>query len=222
MDTHETIKEIKARFRLYMNGTASRSMRREGLAYKLNFGVELPRLREIAACYPADHALAQALWKEDVRECKILAGILQPAETFLPEMADIWIAGMHTPEMAELTCMNLFQRLPYAPEKAFEWMAAEGDYFQLCGYMLMARLLMRGDRLDGRAEDEFLDQALTALQDEAPLPRRAAAAALKKFALQGDENARKAIRLLAPLLRAADPRTASLAEEIKSETEYGR
>lgn len=45
-------------------------MREKGLVYKLNFGVELPRIKGIAAGYEKDHSLAQALWKEDIRECK--------------------------------------------------------------------------------------------------------------------------------------------------------
>ena len=36
----------------------------------------------------------QALWKENIRECKILAGMLQPVETFYPEIADIWVEDM--------------------------------------------------------------------------------------------------------------------------------
>lgn len=51
MDVHETIKDIKGQFRLFMNGVASQSMREKGLDYKLNFGIELPRLKEIAARY---------------------------------------------------------------------------------------------------------------------------------------------------------------------------
>ena len=35
MDVHETIKDIKGQFRLFMNG----------LDYKLNFGIELPRVK---------------------------------------------------------------------------------------------------------------------------------------------------------------------------------
>ena len=73
-DVHETIKEIKAKFRLYMNGVISQSMRDKGMGYKLNFGIEYPRIKEIAAGYQPDHELAQALWKEDIRECKIMAG----------------------------------------------------------------------------------------------------------------------------------------------------
>ena len=70
MDLQETLKNIKTQFRLGMNGAVSKSMRDKGLDYKLNFGVEIPRLKEIAAQYPKDHQLAQALWKENIRECK--------------------------------------------------------------------------------------------------------------------------------------------------------
>ena len=52
--------------------------------------------------------------KEEIRECKILAGMLQPIETFYPEIADIWVENIRNIEIAELTCMNLFQHLPYA------------------------------------------------------------------------------------------------------------
>ena len=207
MDVHETIKDIKGQFRLFMNGVVSQSMREKGLDYKLNFGIELPRLKEIAARYEKNHEVAQALWKENIRECKILAGLLQPVETFYPEIA-------------ELTCMSLFQYLPYASEKAFEWMADEREYFQLCGFMLMARLLMKGNQLTERSEAEFLDQAMVTLQSEGVLPRKAAATALKKFAVQSKENGKKVNRLLAPLTKSDKVEIASLAGEIKLETEY--
>ena len=125
MELTEQLKEIKTQLRLSMNGAVSQSMREKGLVYKLNFGVELPRIKSIAAAYEKDHALAQALWKEDIRECKILAGLLQPVDSFLPEIADIWVENIRNIEIAELTCMNLFQHLPYAPAKSFHWVAAE-------------------------------------------------------------------------------------------------
>lgn len=48
MDLHEQLKEIKTQLRLSMNGAVSQSMREKGLVYKLNFGVELPRIKAIA------------------------------------------------------------------------------------------------------------------------------------------------------------------------------
>ncbi|MBR5194071.1 MAG: DNA alkylation repair protein, partial [Bacteroidaceae bacterium] len=77
METQEKIREIKKQFRLFMNGVVSQSMREKGLDYKLNFGIELPRLKEIAEKFKKNHEVAQALWKENIRECKILAGLLQ-------------------------------------------------------------------------------------------------------------------------------------------------
>ena len=169
---HETIKDIKSKFRLFMNGMVSQSMREKGMEYKLNFGIEYPRIKEIAAGYEPDHELAQALWKENIRECKILAGLLQPADTFYQEIADIWIEGMDYPELAEYTVMNLFQRLPYASEVVFRWMADEREMFQLCGFLLMARLLMKGEKLNERAEAEFLDQLLRVWKEIAVQFRR--------------------------------------------------
>lgn len=220
VDVHETIKDIKSKFRLFMNGVISQSMREKGLGYKLNFGIEFPRIKEIAAAYEPNHEVARALWKENIRECKILAGLLQPVDSFCPEIADIWIEDMHYPELAEYTVMNLFQRLPYASEVVFRWMADDREYFQLCGFLLMARLLMKGQKLNERAEAEFLDQAFTALEGDIVSVQKAAALALCKFALQSKDNARKMSKPLQALLKSEKENVRLLAGEIRLEIEY--
>ena len=217
---HETIKDIKSKFRLFMNGMVSQSMREKGMEYKLNFGIEYPRIKEIAAGYEPDHELAQALWKENIRECKILAGLLQPADTFYPEIADIWIEGMDYPELAEYTVMNLFQRLPYASEVVFRWMADEREMFQLCGFLLMARLLMKGERLNERAEAEFLDQACTAVEGDSGPVQKAASVALRKYAHQSRENKRTVSKQLGIWAKSEKPAVRALAEEIKADLEF--
>ena len=143
MDIKEQLKDIKTQLRLSMNGAVSQSMREKGLLYKLNFGVELPRIKMIAEGYEKNHDLAQALWKENIRECKIMAAMLQPIDTFYPEIADIWVEDIQNIEIAELTCMNLFQHLPYAPAKSLHWIADEQEYVQTCGFLTAARLLDR-------------------------------------------------------------------------------
>lgn len=217
---HETIKDIKSKFRLFMNGMVSQSMREKGMEYKLNFGIEYPRIKEIAAGYEPDHELAQALWKENIRECKILAGLLQPADTFYQEIADIWIEGMDYPELAEYTVMNLFQRLPYASEVVFCWMADEREMFQLCGFLLMARLLMKGEKLNERAEAEFLDQACTAVEGDSGPVQKAASVALRKYAHQSRENKRTVSKQLGIWAKSEKPAVRALAEEIKADLEF--
>lgn len=203
-----------------MNGMVSQSMREKGMEYKLNFGIEYPRIKEIAAGYEPDHELAQALWKENIRECKILAGLLQPADTFDQEIADIWIEGMDYPELAEYTVMNLFQRLPYASEVVFRWMADEREMFQLCGFLLMARLLMKGEKLNERAEAEFLDQACTAVEGDCGPVQKAASVALRKYAHQSRDNKRTVSKQLGIWAKSEKPAVRALAEEIKADLEF--
>lgn len=186
---HQQLKDIKTQLRLSMNGAVSQSMREKGLVYKLNFGVELPRIKSIAARYEKDHTLAQALWKEEIRECKIMAGLLQPADSFLPEIADIWVEDIRNIEIAELTCMNLFQYLPYAPAKSFHWIADEREYVQVCGFLTIARLLVQKGDMNERVENEFLDQAIAAYLSGSYHVRNAAMASIRRFMQHSEENA---------------------------------
>jgi 3-methyladenine DNA glycosylase AlkD len=193
---HDRLKAIKKELRLSMNGPASTAMRERGLQYKVNFGVELPRLKVIAATLEPSHELAQALWKEEIRECKILATMIQPAETFYEDIADIWLSDINNIELVEQATMNLFSRLPYAPSKAFVWIADDRDYVQSCGFLLAARLFGQGYELNRRAIDEFLDQAEITLKGEKYFPKKEARVALMKFAAQNKENEKKVTLLL--------------------------
>ena len=78
----QQIAEIKRKIRLSMNGITSESMESGGIVYKKNFGVAIPRLREIAREYNPDHDLAQRLWMLKIRETMILATLLEEPEKF--------------------------------------------------------------------------------------------------------------------------------------------
>lgn len=195
---HEQLRQIKQWLRSVMNGPVSQSMREKGLNYKVNFGVELPRLSEKAQSLPHTYALAAALWKEDIRECRLLAGMLMPVEHFDGELADVWVEQMRYPEEAECTVLNLFSRLPEASQKAFEWIAREEEMFRLCGWLLMGRLFAKRAVPQGRDVDELLDQLSSELHDAnaAPAVQRAARKALLRFMDLGEEQERLADRIL--------------------------
>ena len=119
-ETQEKLKQIKRSFRLMMNGVASRSMRESGLAYHLNWGVPFTDLQKMAAEYGKDYSLAVELWKEQIRECRIMATLIMPPEEMTPDLVDLWVEQLDTPEMAEMLAFNLLQHLDYAPVLAFE------------------------------------------------------------------------------------------------------
>ena len=214
---HDQLKAIKTQLRLAMNGAVSQSMREKGLVYKLNFGVELPRIKEIAALFPKDHQLAQALWKEEIRECKILATLLQPIESFYPEIADIWVERITTQEIAELASMNLFQHLPYAPQKSLQWMASEEPMTQACGLLTAARLLMKKGDLTERAENELLDQSLTAFVAGPYVVRSAASALLRRYIQSSDAHAFTLCRRIERLKNSSNEAEQQLYQLVEQE-----
>jgi hypothetical protein len=215
----EQLKEMKAQFRFFANGIVSQSMREKGLEYKLNFGVELSRIKAIAAGYEKDHKLAQALWKEDIRESKILAGLLQPIDVFSPEFADMWVEDIRNIEIAGLTCMNVFQYLPYAPAKSFQWIADEREYVQTCGFLLIARILLQKGDMAGRTSDEFLDQAFCAVYSEKYHLRNAAILAIRKFMACSEANAFFVCRLVEGWENSEKERERMFYEVVKEEVE---
>ena len=197
------IKEIKQSFRQMMDGSVAQSMRDKGLNYHLNWGATLPRLKakaeELKANSPRNATLSQreeptaksqydlaiALWKENVRECKILATMLMPPEQMLPGVCDIWMEQIPSQEIAEQAAFNLWQYLPYAPEKAYQWIASDQEYYQLCGFHVLSRLFMNGQEPNERGINEFIDQSLSALQGPYMSVRKAAMQSLQRFAELG-------------------------------------
>lgn len=192
-DINQTVKEIKQSFRQMMDGAVAKSMRDKGMDYKLNWGATLPRLREMAdemvngpwSMVNDRYNLAIALWKENVRECKILATMIMPADVMLPEVTDIWMEQITTQEVAEQAAFNLFQYLPFAPEKAYKWMASDKELYQLCGFHILSRIFMDKREPNERGINEFIDQALAALQGNSLPVRKAAMSAVQRFAELG-------------------------------------
>ena len=112
------------------------------------------------------------------------------------ELAEVWVEQMQYVEEAECTVMHLFSQQPWASSKAFEWIAAEGEMYQLCGYLLLARLFMQGFVPNERDAAEFLDQAATILPHANTKVGRATSKSVIKFMDLGEEQEAAAERML--------------------------
>lgn len=181
-DINEAVREIKRSFRLLMNGVASQSMRQKGVDYKINWGVSLPELQKMAQQYGKNHDLAVALWQENIRECKILATLIMPPEEMDKALAEQWIVEINSQDLAEMACFNLFQHLQHAADLSYKWMNSDREIEQMCGYLILTRLLMKGENPHGSRIDEFMDEVALALNSENMGVRHAALNCVNKFA----------------------------------------
>ena len=199
MTTEENLKKIKQSFRLLMNGITAQSLRDKGLEYHLNWGANLLHLKEMAKPYGKDYDLAIALWKEDIRECKILATLIMPAEKFESDLATLWIEQVRSQEIAELLVMNLLQYVNYASDMAFQLLAEQATLPRLIGFNILSRLFSRNMSPNERDINEFIDQAITALKDESLSLRHAALNSVQRFATLDEMHETIARGALKPL-----------------------
>lgn len=212
------LRSIKQQLRLFMNGAVSTSMRQKGLEYKLNMGVDLPRLKEIASAFQPDAGLASLLWKEDVRECRILATMLYPKEQFEWDLAQVWVDQMPTVEIAQIASQYLFRHLSYARSLSLFWIASDTFYRQLCGLHVLARLLEPGVPLSSDVENEILDQTLSMVLGQDKRLTGAAFAVLRKYIRMGEGNAFTLCRRCDNLLRDDSEEAVMLRSFLQQET----
>lgn len=143
LSVDDDVKKIKRSFRLFMNGVASSSMRDKGLEYKINWGIPVTRLRDMAAQYAPSVALAERLWESDVRECKILATMLMPAERFSEPMALSWLSACNNQEMVEMLVFNLVQNMPGVETFVVSLLHSDEPNASLAALHLVSRLVAR-------------------------------------------------------------------------------
>lgn len=215
-----TIQQIRQRLRLAMDGAVSASMRAKGVNYKLNFGVTLPRLKEIAADFIPNVSLAQELWKQDVRELKILATMLYPKDLFTPQQASEWVSEIRHIEIAEQFCANLMQDLPFAPACAADWIQDTSDYISITGYILYSRLFMKRINLTPTETTSFLHTALILLRQPYSYPQQTALTALKRYGRQNKKQAGEVLNTFDEFRQASQPEKQEIYNDLKFEFEY--
>lgn len=197
----EQLRTIKQSLRSMMNGVASKKMREAGITYKVNYGVELPRLQEFSREFTPDCELAAKLWEEDIRECRLLAAMLMPHENFHEDLAEQWTEQMRFPEEADCAVFHLIGSQPYASDMAFKCMADEKPLKRYVGYQLMNRLLMQGMKPTSRDGQEILDNIATDLQGTNSYVSRAASNVLSRYMDCGIGEERMAQAMLKRLSR---------------------
>lgn len=163
MNIKEVELDIKKELRASMNGVLSARMREAGMPFKLIFGVELPRLQNIAGEFPLDFDLANQLWQENIRETKLLAIMLMPPEDFTSEIANTWAEKMVTAEEAQVLAMVLLSKTKQAKEICKAWIEKGNTLQANCACLCLRHLLMQGEDL--RAEEQVFNRYKEKVQD---------------------------------------------------------
>ncbi len=115
-------------------------MVRFGINPENTLGISVAELRKLAKGIGKDHTLALELWDSGLHEGRILAAIIDEPEKVTAQQMEHWVAGFDSWDVCDQACTRLFDRTPYAFEKAVEWSHRDEEFVKRAGFALMAGL----------------------------------------------------------------------------------
>lgn len=136
MDKSEVLTWLKRRgTRRNVEGLA-----RYGIQARRPLGVPMGTLKSLSKRLGKDHALAADLWKSGWYEARLLAALVDDPQLVTRRQMDAWAAGFENWGDCDTVCFTLFDRAPFAWEKARQWATSPREFVKRAAFALMASL----------------------------------------------------------------------------------
>jgi 3-methyladenine DNA glycosylase AlkD len=177
---------------------AVEGMARYGIRSSTSFGVSVPKLRKLAREIGRDHSLAQNLWATGLHDARLLATMVDDPNQVTVGQMERWVHDFDSWDVVDGCCGNLFDKTPYAVEKAKEWCKREKEYEKRAGFVLMAELAVHDKDVKDKVFLDFLPSLVEGSSDKRNFVKKAVNWALRQI---GKRNTRLNKRAISTTVR---------------------
>ena len=173
-DVVRTLERMGDRLRL-------EGMARFGIDTGRAVGVTVTELRRFARDLGHDHELAGALWASGVHEARLLASLVDEPALVSEAQMEAWVADLDSWDVCDGVCGNLFDRTPFALDKAVEWSSREPEFEKRAAFALMASAVVHRKDLPDAAFASLLPVIRAQATDERNYVKKAVSWALRQI-----------------------------------------
>jgi 3-methyladenine DNA glycosylase AlkD len=168
-------------------GDSSRveGMARYGIRTDDAVGVTVTELRRLARGLRPDHELAGALWTSGVHEARVLASLVDDPALVTEAQMDAWVRVLDSWDVCDAVCGNLFDRTPFALDKAVEWAGREPEFERRAGFATMAWAAVHRKDLPDRTFAALLPTIRASSTDDRTYVKKAVSWALRQIGKRG-------------------------------------
>jgi 3-methyladenine DNA glycosylase AlkD len=117
-------------------------MARYGIRARRVFGVSMGTMLTFRKRLGANHELSLALWETGWYEARLVAALVGDPTRVTRRQMNAWAAGFETWADCDTVCFHLFDKTPFAWEKARQWSTARGEFVKRAAFALMASLAL--------------------------------------------------------------------------------
>ncbi len=168
-------------------------MARYGISTRNRLGVSMPELRALGKAIGKDHRLALRLWDSGIPDARILASLVDRPEEVTREQMDAWVRGIDSWDVCDQVCLNLFDKTPFAPQKAAQWAKRREEFVKRAAFSLIACLAWHDKKAPDTRFLEFLPLIRAAATDDRNLVKKAVSWALRHIGKRNRELNRAAL-----------------------------
>lgn len=202
-----TARKIVAELKAQANPANVAGMARYGIRVENALGLSAPLLRGMAKRIGRDHSLARDLWATGIHEARILAALVDDPALVTAVQLERWAKDFDSWDVCDAVCGSLFDKTPFAREKAVAWSARPEEFVKRAGFVLMASLAVHDKKAPGKLFKTFLPLIEREAADERNFVKKAVNWALRQIGKRDRALNRDAIAA-AKRIRKIDSRSA--------------
>jgi 3-methyladenine DNA glycosylase AlkD len=117
-------------------------MARYGIVARHAVGVPMATLQTLSKSLGRNHALAIALWNSGCYEARLLASMVGEPERVTRAEMNAWAESFENWADCDTVCFKLWDRSPFAWEKARQWSKSPREFVKRGSFVLMACLAL--------------------------------------------------------------------------------
>ena len=213
MELQEIITDLEAR----RDPAGLEGMARFGIATEGAYGVRIPELRRIARRIGHRHDLACDLWAIPARETRILAGMVDEPHLVTERQMEQWVEQFADWELCDQSCMNLFEKTPFAWQKTEQWAQREAEFVRRAGFVLMARLAVSDKPAEDQCFEAFFPLILQYAKDNRNYVKKAVSWALRQIGKRNPRLCAKSLDIAVAIRDQQTPAARWIAAEVTRE-----
>ncbi len=191
MELGAVVRELEAR----ADPRVAAGMARFGITGARVFGITMPVLIGLAKKVGHDHALALKLWAVPGRETRVLAALLDDPEMVTGAQMEAWVRDFDSWEVCDQAIMKLFEKTPFAWDKALAWCREDAEFVKRAGYVLMARLAVSDKHASDASFNPFWAEIKRGATDPRNFVKKAVNWALRQIGKRNAALNAKAVTL---------------------------
>lgn len=176
-----SVDQVIATLKGHADAQAVQRMARFGIKPGQALGISLPTLRTLARTIGKDQALAVALWDSGIHEARILASMVAEPQLVSPQLMDRWANEFASWDVCDQVCGNLFDKTPFAYQKAMQWCHEEQEFVRRAGFVMMAELAVHDKQASDAAFIPFFPLIKQYAWDERNFVKKAVNWALRQM-----------------------------------------